>query len=181
VKIGTKFVVALTVQTVFLSLLLIGLTKYSLSKNLLVLIDGLDWKLSREVYTRSFFRYTEIGGSNYVGNTTFDSDIYLVGVQTIACSSKPQIYEITIREGPMNATIVPTQPYDEYGSAPFDWSSKIYFMLRIDSTKGVNTDCVFLPYDYGLFIPEGEFIHFNMGSPEYGSGGSFTLYYMYPE
>lgn len=180
-KIETKFILALTVQTVFLSLLLVGLYSPPISKHPLVLVGGLDRKLEGEVYTRSFFRYTKIEGSNYVGNTTFDSDIYLIGAQTIACSSNPQVYEITIRSGPMDPTIDITQPYDINGCAPFDWVSKIYFMLRINSTKGVNADRVFLPYGYAIFIPEGEFIHFNMGSQEYGSGGSFTLYYMYPE
>lgn len=132
-----------------------------------------------EVLSSSFYRFTEIIGTNYVGNTSFDADIYLVGASTIACSSKPQVYEITIRSGPMEPDIDITQPYDENGCAPFDWVSKIYFMLRINSTNGVSADRVFFPYGYGLFIPKGEFIHFNMGSQELSSGGSFTLYYLF--
>jgi len=129
--------------------------------------------------TRSFFRFTTEIGSNYLGNTSFNRDIYLVGASVVACMSKPQIFEVVIRSGPktVNAIIIP--PVDENGNSWFDWATHVYFYLAVNSTSGHATDAKFLPLDYAILIPQGDLVHFSMFSNELGTGGTFTLYYLF--
>lgn len=130
------------------------------------------------VRTKTFFRFSKVVGSNYVGNWTFETDVYLIGVTATSCASTPQKYEVSILPYDQDKPEIVSE-YDENGNAWFN--GRVYFYLRIDTSVGKVNDRFFLPYGLGVFVPKGEPIHFGLWGSAYGQGGSFTLYYIYPE
>jgi len=132
-----------------------------------------------ELKTRAFFRYTKTAyASNYVGNTSFTTDVYLVGASLVACTSKDQTFELCVRSGPPTAEVTFIETPNESGTGMFNFETKVYFWMRVDTPRGVLVHNNFLPFGYGILIPKGESVHFSMFAREVGTGGSVTLYYL---
>jgi len=129
---------------------------------------------TKEVYGKSFYRFTTILASlSNVGNTTFDMDVWLIGLSVRACGSMEQNYELLISGEFVQVAV------DENWIGVFkDYVGKAYFASLIDTMKGKLQDVQFLPQDYGFYIPKGEMVYFTMWSPKLGNGGLFTLYWV---
>jgi len=164
---------------------LLAISTFAVRENTVVLVvenptEFVTWQNSTEnLKTRSFHRYTKTAyASNYVGNTTFETDVYLVGASLVACSSKEQTFELCVRSGPPTAEVTFIETPDAGGNGMFNFETKVYFWMRVDTPRGVLVHNNFLPYGYSILIPEGEYVHFSMFAREVGTGGSVTLYYL---